>query len=104
MNFRGELYNNTSATAKSNGYSLNIPAWGYENNSIAIDIHVSYNSNGILTNYEFLYGGKLLVRYWIGSADLISLGDMLTIIWGIAITTGIVLIIVIMRWVIRHND
>jgi len=104
MNLRGGFYNNTSAIAKSNGYSLNIPAWGYENNSVAIDIRVSYNSNGILTNYEFLYDGKLLVRYWIGSADLIPLGDMLTIIWGVAITTGIIIIIVVMRWVIRHNN
>ncbi len=104
MDFKGEFYNNTTATAKSNGYSLNVPAWGYENNSAAIDIRVSYNSNGMLTNYEFLYGGKLLVGYWIGSGDIIPLEDMLTIIWGAVIITGIVASVFIMRWVIKHNN
>ncbi|MFW9942347.1 MAG: hypothetical protein ACFFFT_15015 [Candidatus Thorarchaeota archaeon] len=61
MSFKGGLYNNISATAQSNGYSLNVPALGFENNSEAIDIDVTYDSNGYLTYYEFSYGGQMLV-------------------------------------------
>jgi hypothetical protein len=63
MGALGGLYNNISATAQSNGYLLNIPAYGFENNSVAIDINVTYNSNGVLTYYEFSYGGQTLCSY-----------------------------------------
>jgi hypothetical protein len=104
MNSRGGLYKNTSATAKSNGYSLNVPPWGYENNSAAIDINVKYDSKGLLTEYEFLYGGKLLVNYWLGRSDTIALGDMLTIIFGAGFIIVIALVVFIMRWVLKHNN
>jgi len=61
MSSKGGFYNNISATAQSNGYLLNIPALGFENNSGAIDIEVNYNSDGALTYYEFSYGGEMLV-------------------------------------------
>ena len=104
MNFRGGFYNNTSATANSNGYSLSVPAWGYENNSVSIDINVKYNSKGILSSYEFFYGGLQLIDYWIAKADLLALEDMLTLIVSIGVITAIVSVIFIMRWVIRHNN
>ncbi|MFX1344283.1 MAG: hypothetical protein ACFFBC_02135 [Promethearchaeota archaeon] len=61
MSSKGGLYNNISATAQSNGYLLNVPALGFENNSVAIDIEVNYNSDGVLSYYEFSYGGLTLV-------------------------------------------
>ncbi|MFX1497639.1 MAG: hypothetical protein ACFFBH_08945 [Promethearchaeota archaeon] len=45
------------------GFLLNIPAFGFENNSVAIDINVRYNSNGVLSYYEFSYGGHILVDF-----------------------------------------
>ncbi len=55
MNSRGGFYKNISATAESNGYSLHVPPQGFENNSETIDIHVTYNSNGVFKSHEFLY-------------------------------------------------
>lgn len=104
MDSKGGLYKNTSAIARSNGYSINVPAWGYENNTAAIDINVKYNSKGVLELYEFLYGGNVLVNYWLGASDIIPLGDMLTIIFGGGLIIAIVSIIFIMRWVIKHNN
>lgn len=103
MNSRGGLYNNISATAKSNGYSLNVPARGFENNSVAIDIQVKYNSNGVLTYYEFKYGGKLLVNYWLYVPDLIDEGDMLTIIFGGGLIVGIALFVLIIKRILKNN-
>lgn len=104
MNTRGGLYKNISTTTYSNGYSLYIPPWGFENNSAAMDIHVRYDSKGVLRSWEFLYGDILLVRYWIGVPDTIPLEDMLTLIWGGGIVVGVGLIVIIMRWVLRHNN
>ncbi|MFX0137385.1 MAG: hypothetical protein ACFFDN_27345 [Candidatus Hodarchaeota archaeon] len=63
MSSKGGLYNNVSVTPQSNGYSINIPALGLENNSVAIDIDVTYDSNGVLTYYQFSYGGQMLVSH-----------------------------------------
>jgi hypothetical protein len=63
MNSRGGLYKNISATAQSNGFLVNIPALGFENNSVAIGIKVTYNSNGALSYYEFSYGAQPLVNF-----------------------------------------
>jgi len=103
MNSRGGFYNNISATAKSNGYSLNVPARGFKNNSVAIDIQVKYNSNGVLRYYEFKYGGKLLVNYWLYVPDLIDEGDVLTIIFGGGLLVGIALFVLIMKRILKNN-
>ncbi|MHA1987392.1 MAG: hypothetical protein ACW98D_12200 [Promethearchaeota archaeon] len=63
MSSKGGLYKNISATAQSNGYSLHVPIQGFETNSETIDIHVTYDSNGVFNSYEFLYGGKKLTQY-----------------------------------------
>lgn len=63
MSIKGGLYANISAVAQSNGYSLTIPALGFENNSVAINIDVTYNSNSVLTYHRFRYGGQTLAEY-----------------------------------------
>ncbi|MHA1915125.1 MAG: hypothetical protein ACW986_11585 [Promethearchaeota archaeon] len=97
MNSKGGLYNNVSAVALSNGYSLHIPAWGFENNSSPIDIEVKYNSNGVLNNYKFLYGGLILINYLIHVTPLIPEALILTIVWSVAIFAVIVIIVLIAR-------
>ncbi len=95
MNSKGGLYNNLSATVLSNGYKLNVPAEGFENNSEAIEINVEYNQRGQLRDYEFSYGEKLLVKYWsyVLPPPLISERDLLTIVYGGIAFVTIVLII-----------
>ncbi|MFX1364937.1 MAG: hypothetical protein ACFFCE_16090 [Promethearchaeota archaeon] len=66
MSSRGGLYKNISATAQSNGFLIYVPPLGFENNSAAINIKVNYNSKGVLSNYEFLYGGLKLVKFIAG--------------------------------------
>ncbi|NHJ24297.1 MAG: hypothetical protein EAX89_06960 [Candidatus Lokiarchaeota archaeon] len=63
MSIFGGLYNNVSLTALSNGFTLNVPPLGFDNNSVAIDIEVNYDANGVLTYYEFSYGAQMLVKY-----------------------------------------
>jgi len=63
MNSKGGFYKNISATAKSNGYSLNVPTRGFENNTVPINISVTYNSDGVLTYYEFSSEGIKLTKY-----------------------------------------
>ncbi|NHJ20919.1 MAG: hypothetical protein EAX91_08260 [Candidatus Lokiarchaeota archaeon] len=63
MTAKGGLYTNIVATAQSNGYSIDIPALGFENNSAAININVKYNSKGVLSSYKFSYGGKTLLDF-----------------------------------------
>jgi hypothetical protein len=104
MNFRGEFYNTTTATANSNGYSISVPAWGYENNTVAFDINVKYNSRGVLTYYEFIYGGDILTKYWIYTPDVFDIEDMVTLIVSSVIIIGIALLVYGMRWVIKHNN
>ena len=103
MNSRGAFYNSISATAKSNGYSLYVPPRGFENNSVAIDILVKYNSNGVLTYYEFKYGGKLLTNYWLYVPDTIAVGDILSIIYGGGLILGIALFILIIKRILKNN-
>ncbi|KKK45474.1 hypothetical protein LCGC14_0781940 [marine sediment metagenome] len=95
MNSKGGLYNNISATALSNGYTLIVPARGFENNSGAIEINVEYNHKGQLRDYEFSYGEKLLVKYWsyVLPPPPISEGEVLTIVYGGIAFVTIVLII-----------
>jgi len=66
MNSRGNLYKNISATLISEGFFLHVPPLGFENNSVAIDIKITYNSDGVLSHYEFLYGGQTLVKFILG--------------------------------------
>jgi len=109
MNSRGWLYENVSATAKSNGYSLNVPALGFENNSAAIDIDVKYNSKGVLRYYEFSYGEKMLVKYKLvdPSVDPQAVLTMfvtifISVILGVVgVTIGI---IVLMKKRKKHTD
>ena len=104
MNSKGGLYKNTSAIARSNGYSINVAPGGYENNTYTLEINVKYNSKGVLEEYEFIYGGGVLANYWLARADSIPLEDMLTIIWGGGLIIGITLVVFLMRWVIKHNN
>ncbi|MFX1297893.1 MAG: hypothetical protein ACFFD2_23980 [Promethearchaeota archaeon] len=66
MTAKGGLYINIAATAQSDGFLIDIPALGFENNSAAININVKYNSKGVLSYYKFSYGGKLLVDFITG--------------------------------------
>jgi hypothetical protein len=65
MGSKGGLYQNISATAQSDGYgySLDVPALGFENNSVAINVNVKYNSKGVLSLYKFSYGGQTLLEF-----------------------------------------
>ena len=63
MDSKGGLYKNIVATAQSNGYLIDIPALGFENNSLAININVKYDSSGALSYYKFSYGDKTLVSF-----------------------------------------
>jgi hypothetical protein len=63
MNNLGGWYKNVSAITKTNGFSLNIPTLGFENNSEAIKIDISYDIEGVLSLYEFSYGGLTLVNF-----------------------------------------
>ena len=63
MDAKGGLYTNITATAQSNGFLISIPAFGFENNSAAININVKYNSKGVLSYYKFSYGGNTLVAF-----------------------------------------
>ncbi len=63
MTVKGGLYTNIAATAQSDGFLIDIPALGFENNSAAININVKYNSKGVLSYYKFSYGGKTLVDF-----------------------------------------
>jgi len=66
MSSQGGWYNNISATAQSNGFLIGIPAWGFQNNSVPINITVAYNSRGVLSYYKFSYGGQMLVEFVLG--------------------------------------
>lgn len=59
----GGFWANVSVTAPTNGYSIDIPALGLENNTVAIDIDVEFDSSGVLTYYQFSYGTDMLVEY-----------------------------------------
>jgi hypothetical protein len=63
MTVKGGLYTNIAATAQSDGFLIDIPALGFDNNSAAININVKYNSNGVLSYYKFSYGGNTLVDF-----------------------------------------
>ena len=63
MTSKGGFYSNIAATAQSDGFLIDIPALGFENNSAAININVKYNSKGVLSAYRFSYGGKTLVDF-----------------------------------------
>ncbi|MFX1324467.1 MAG: hypothetical protein ACFE8N_05890 [Promethearchaeota archaeon] len=67
MNSRGGLYKNISATAQSNGFIVNIPALGFQNNSATIEIKVTYSMNGVLSFYEFSYGAQRLAVFKAGA-------------------------------------
>jgi len=99
MNSRGGLYNNISATVLSNGYSLNVPAQGFESNSYALYIKVKYNSNGILAYYEFTYGGQRIVSYVLDtpSTEVLSESDILSIIYGAGFMAFIGLIVLMIK-------
>jgi len=100
MNSRGGFYKNISATAQSNGYSLHVPPQGFENNSETIDIHVTYNSNGVFKTHEFLYGGKLLAYYRLpdpADPTILIEDDWELIIYGISFIGVISLFIVFIK-------
>jgi hypothetical protein len=63
MDSKGGLYQNISATAQSDGYLLDIPALGFENNSAVISVNVKYNSKGVISLYKFSYGGQTLLEF-----------------------------------------
>lgn len=63
MSSKGALYKNITVTAQSDGFLIYVPQLGFENNSAAIDIKINYNSNGVLSYYDFSYGGQKLVDF-----------------------------------------
>ena len=99
MNSKGGLYKNISATARSNGFLIHVPALGFEDNFVAIDIDVKYDANGVLDYYRFIYGGKLLIDFGFPqpSTVIISLSDILTIFWGGVFILAVVLIIIMLK-------
>ena len=52
-----------TAAALTNGFTLSSPAMGFGNNSLAITITTTYNSDGVLTYNSFEYGTNLLYEY-----------------------------------------
>jgi hypothetical protein len=98
MASNGGFYNNVTVTATANGYSIQVPAFGFENNSVAIDIVVEFDSDQVLSFYEFRYGGAILATSTqiepIDSVITDSTGD-LTIEEGY---TGVVL-----SWTATHS-
>ena len=97
MNSKGGLYNNISATALSNGYSLHVPTLGFENNTAPLDIQVKYNSNGVLTYYKFTYGGTILIKYWLYTRPIISEDLILAIIYSSVVIVSIIFVVLIIR-------
>lgn len=63
MTSKGGLYANITATAQSNGFLIEIPAFGFENNSATINIDIKYNSKGVLSYYKFSYEGNTLISF-----------------------------------------
>jgi hypothetical protein len=90
MDSKGGFYKNISATAKSNGYSLSVPALGFENNHIPINISVRYNSNGVLSYYEFSSGDIKLTKYWLHEPS-----DMPKVVLAVFIIVIILLILMV---------
>jgi len=66
----GPYAGNTTFTELANGYSMSVPAYGYINNSLPIEINATYNANGALTYNSFEYGGSLLYDYELSSYEL----------------------------------
>jgi hypothetical protein len=60
---------NTTYTEISNGFSMDVPVMGYENNSLAIRINTTYDANGTLTYNSFEYGGYMLYDYVLTSYE-----------------------------------
>jgi len=60
---------NTSVSEITDGFSMSVPISGYENNSQAITINTTYNSNGILTYHSFEYGANMLFDYILSSTS-----------------------------------
>ncbi|KKM15499.1 hypothetical protein LCGC14_1695490, partial [marine sediment metagenome] len=69
---RGGWIANTTLTALADGYIINVPVGGYENNTVAITITVTYDSNGVLTYSSFEYGTDMLYDYIDEVAPVIS--------------------------------
>jgi hypothetical protein len=103
MNAKGGLYKNISASVLPDGYSLNVPVGGFENNTEAIDVEVKYNSNSVLNYYEYSYGEKTLAKYWIHIPPIISENEYLVIIWSAVAIGGVLVIVLAARWVVKHN-
>ncbi len=58
---------NVTVTALSDGYSLYVPALGFQNNTLPITINTTYTTDGILNNYTFEYGALTLFFYELAS-------------------------------------
>ncbi|MFX0001128.1 MAG: hypothetical protein ACFE9Q_12215 [Candidatus Hodarchaeota archaeon] len=63
MAFYGGFYANVSVTSLGNGYSIYVPTFGFENNTALINIDVAFDTNGVLTYYQFTYGSDMLIDY-----------------------------------------
>ncbi|MBY8985689.1 MAG: hypothetical protein KGD65_11505 [Candidatus Lokiarchaeota archaeon] len=66
--FVNPLAANTTMTALPNGYQMNVPVAGYENNTLPITITSTYGSNGALIYYSMAYGSDILYEYLWDSA------------------------------------
>jgi len=62
-NHWGEWVANTTITAQTDGYLMNVPAYGYIGNSLPIKINITYNSDSVLSYFSIEYGGDMLLDY-----------------------------------------
>ena len=60
---------NLTVTALANGMSILMPANEFGNNSRDITLSISYDSEGLLAHYFFMYGSDTMVEIWLEDAD-----------------------------------
>ncbi len=60
---------NLTVTALANGISILMPANEFGNNSRDITLSISYDSEGLLAHYFFMYGSDTMVEIWLEDAD-----------------------------------
>ncbi len=74
----GPYAGNTTFTELANGYSMSVPAYGYINNSLPIEINSTYNANGAINYYSFDYGGSLLFDFDLSSYNVDAVDPVVT--------------------------
>jgi len=69
---------NTTVTAITDGYSMSVPVAGYENNTLAITVNATYNTNSILNYSSFEYGPDILYEWKLLSVDPDAVDPVIT--------------------------